>query len=74
MPSVAVIVMWKEKLFWMILLRYYCSVPFKKFYLFLAVLGLHCCADFSLVAARGGYSLVVRGLLTAAASLEEHRL
>ena len=48
---------------------------FKKiFYLFLAVLGPHCCADFSLVAASGGSSLVVRGLLTAAASLEGHRL
>ena len=39
-------------------------------YLFLAVLGLHCCADFSLVAVSRGYSLVeVCGLLTVAASL-----
>ena len=28
-------------------------------YLFLAVLGLHCCAGFSPVAASGGYSLAV---------------
>ena len=33
-------------------------------------LGLHCCADFSLVAVSRGYSLVeVCGLLTVAASL-----
>ena len=44
--------------------------------LFLAVLGLHCCVGFSLVAVNGGYSLVaVHGLLTAVASLVgEHRL
>ena len=37
---------------------------------FLAVLGLGCCTGSSLVAASGGYSLVVvRGLLTAVASL-----
>ena len=37
--------------------------------LFLAVLGLHCCVGFSLVAASEGYWLVaVLGLLTAAAS------
>ena len=28
-------------------------------YLFLAVLGLHCCTGFALVAERGGYSLAV---------------
>ena len=34
------------------------------FYLFLAVLGLCCCTEFSLVVVIGGYSLaVVRGLL-----------
>ena len=40
------------------------------------VLGLHHCVGFSLVAVRGGYSLVVvHGLLTAVASLgAEHRL
>ena len=44
--------------------------------LLLAVLGLHCCTGFSLVAASRGYSLVaVRGLLIAAASLVvEHGL
>ena len=47
-----------------------------KFYLFLAMLGLHCCVDFSLVAASKGYSLVVVSrLLIAMASLgEEHGL
>ena len=39
-------------------------------YLFLAVLGLHCWAGFSLVAASGGYSLVaVFRLLIAVVSL-----
>ena len=38
-------------------------------YLFLAVPALHCCAGFSLVAADGGYSLVVLTLLVAVASL-----
>ena len=38
--------------------------------MFLAVLGLHCCADFSLVAVSRRYSLVaMRGFLLAAASL-----
>ena len=38
-------------------------------YLFLVMLGLHCCVGFSLVAANGGYSVVaVLGLLTAVAS------
>ena len=38
--------------------------------LFLIVLGLHCCADFSLVVVIGGYSLVmVQGLLSVVASL-----
>ena len=33
-------------------------------FIFLTVLGLHCCMGFSLVVKRGGYSLVVvRGLL-----------
>ena len=43
---------------------------------FLAVLLLHCCADFSLVATSGGCSLVaVLRLLTAAVSLvAEHGL
>ena len=45
------------------------------FYLFFAVRGLHCCVGFSLVAASGGYSVAVRGLLTVVASLiVEHRL
>ena len=45
-------------------------------YLFLSVLGLCCCADFSLVAASKDCSLaVVRGLLVAAISLvAEHEL
>ena len=39
-------------------------------FLFLAVLGLPCCAGFPLVAASGGYCLVaVGGLLIAVASL-----
>ena len=39
-------------------------------YLFVAVLGLHCCTGFSLVVVRGGYSLVLaHRLLTAVASL-----
>ena len=39
-------------------------------YLLLAVLGLPCCLDFSLVVASGGYSLVVVcGLLMVVASL-----
>lgn len=44
-------------------------------YLFLAVLGLHCCVGLSLVSACGSYSLVeVHKLLTAVASLvAEHR-
>ena len=46
------------------------------FYLFFAVRGLHCCVGFSLVAASGGYSLVVlHGLLIVVASLVgEHGL
>ena len=49
---------------------------FKWFYLlFLAGLGLQCPAGFALVAESGGYSVVVaHGLLTAVASLVEHRL
>ena len=45
-------------------------------FLFLVVLGLCCCVGFSLVAANGGYSLVVVcGLLTVVASLvAEYRL
>ena len=48
----------------------------KLIYLFLAVLGLHYCVGFSLVAVRGRYSLaVVHGLLIAVASLvAEHGL
>ena len=45
-------------------------------FLFLVVLGLCCCVGFSLVAANGGYSLVVMcGLLIVVASLVvEHGL
>ena len=45
-------------------------------YLFLAVLGLHCCVGFSLVAARGDYSLVaVCGVLISVVLLfAEHGL
>ena len=43
---------------------------FLKIYLFMTVLGLCCCAGFSLVAASRGYSQVaVLGFLTAMASL-----
>ena len=47
-----------------------------KFYLFLAVLGLHCCMGFYLITVHRGYSLiVVLWLLTAVASLiVEHGL
>jgi len=39
-------------------------------YLFVAVLGLHCCRGFSLIVVSRGYSLVVvNGLLVEAASL-----
>ena len=44
-------------------------------YLFLAVLGLPCYLDFSLVVAGRGYSLVAHGLLIAMSSLvAEHGL
>ena len=44
-------------------------------YSFLAVLGLRCCAGFSLVVARGGYSVVVaHDLLMTVASRHEHGL
>ena len=50
-------------------MRYF-AFFFKNFiYVFLTVLGLHCCWDFSLVAASWGYSLVVCGLIIAVASL-----
>ena len=42
-------------------------------YLFTVVFGLHCCADFSLVVASGGYSTaVVRGLRVTVAPVAEH--
>ena len=48
----------------------YLFIDFLKINLFLAVLGLHCCAGFCLVAGSKGYSLaVVHGLLTAVAFL-----
>ena len=43
-------------------------------YVFLAVLGLHCCEDFSLVAAAGGALLAVCWLLIVLASVVELRL
>ena len=53
---------------------------FEKFYLFLALLGLHCCLGFSLVASRG-HSLVavlrhiaVASLLLSTAGSRAHRL
>ena len=47
----------------------------KLIYLFLAVLGLHCCRGFSLTVESGGYSLVVaHRLLIVVASLVEHGL
>ena len=52
---------------------YSSPLPIKKkifTYLFLAMLGLHCCTNFSLVAVSRGYSLVVvHGLLISVASL-----
>ena len=61
---------------------YYLVVPllffnnFINLHLFLAVLSLHCCAGFPVVAASRGYSLVaLHGLLSAVVSLAvEHRL
>ena len=51
-----------------------CFLFFKHFYFFMAVLGLRCREGF-LIAASKGYSLaVVLRLLTAVASLGEHRL
>ena len=46
------------------------------FHLFLAVLGLHCCAGLSLVAASGGYSIAVvcKLLITVASLVTEHGL
>ena len=41
------------------------------FFFFPVVLGLRCCVSFSLVVSSWGYSLLVRGLLIAAASLVE---
>ena len=47
----------------------------KKFIYFLAALGLHCSLELFLVAASGGYSLVVVCTLIVVASLvAEHRL
>ena len=43
-------------------------------YLFMAVLGLCCCVDFSLVAASGVYSVAVFELLVVMASLLEYRV
>ena len=45
-------------------------------YLFLSVLGLHCCTGFSLVEASGGYSLVVvcRLLIVVASPVANDRL
>ena len=58
-----------------------CSLPgsffsiISKIFNFLAVLGLHCCMRFSLVAASKGCSLLLRRLLIAGASLDaEHGL
>ena len=45
-----------------------------KIYLFMAMLGLHCCEGFPLVAASRGYPLIaVLRLLIAVTSLVEHR-
>ena len=45
-------------------------------YLFVAVLGLHCCLGFSLVVGSEGYSLVVLGklLIVVASFVVEHGL
>ena len=51
------------------------QAPVCLFIYVLAELALRCCLGFHLVAVSGGYSLVLmRGLLLAVASLEEHRL
>ena len=56
-------------------LFFYGKFFFKEIVLFLAVLSLHYCSDFSLVVACRGYCPVaVHGLLSAVASLiEDHR-
>ena len=54
-----------------------CIYIYINIYLFWAVLGLHCCVDFSLVVESGSRSycpVAVQGLLTAVASLVEHGL
>jgi len=59
-------------LFWKIIWHFF---SFFKNYLFLAVLGFHCCSGFCLIVARGCYSLIaVCRLLTAVTSLVEHSL
>ena len=62
-------------IFFFFLFREFSFCSFSLF-LFLAVLGLHCCMGLSVVGASGGYSLrAVRGLLVAVASLvAEHGL
>ena len=50
-----------------------CRLFFFNVYLFTVVFGLHCCADFPLVVASGGYSIAVaRGLLVTVAPVAEH--
>ena len=56
---------------------HYISSTLKKIiYLLLTVLNLHCCAGFSLVATRGGYSLVAvyRFLIAVASLIGKHEL
>lgn len=57
------------------LIHYVTVISFKLFiYSFLAVQGLHCCADISLVMESVGYPLVVvLGFLIGVASAAEHR-
>ena len=66
-----------KKMAWLVQLAFSKSFLFNNFiYLFLAVLGLCCCAGFFLVAVSGDYTpVVVSRLLTAVASLvAEHIL
>ena len=58
----------------MFLFRFFYKFLF--FYLFLAVLGLHCCVGFSLVVANWGCTLVVvcRLLIAVASLAAEYRL
>ena len=63
-------------MFELVLILFFFLIKYLLIYLFLTVLGLHCCAGFSLVAVSWGCSLAVAlGFVRVVASLvEEHRL